>query len=61
MIKNTSIVTDSDPAEFNRNLKEHISIMQNQGFEVEVHYSTSINAYNVLMYSALVLGKEVKK
>lgn len=48
----------SSPNEFNfdKELKETIEYMDEQGYEVEIQYSSS-PSYNYLIYSALVIGR----
>lgn len=58
IIKRTAICTNTDGKEFHRVLSEHINDMQENGWEVEIQYQTSMFNNEQVVYSALILGRK---
>lgn len=57
-IIDVAVISDNDRLDFEKGLKYEIDMIQRQGYEVEIKYSTSTYANYNTEYSALVLTIE---
>jgi hypothetical protein len=60
MTKDLVVVTDDQQSRFARKVFDTVKSFENEGYDVEIKYSTSEGKYDQLMHSAMIIAYEAE-